>query len=179
MSRKITSGENLHVVLPFATSYVVRAPQFAYDNEGNNPWYCERYNSTASNGQSIVFWYVATVCVTVEVDPDNLRAELPVGTYGVYFHSFCNAKGHHSAGDVPAVVNLGNGARYYLEYWTIDDKIQQGTNFSLALDHDTRVFAKYQKQYELIVETQYGNVTRSEWVPRRPEHTDRRFGPQQ
>jgi uncharacterized repeat protein (TIGR02543 family) len=112
---------------------------------------------TVNSAGSHTFQYATEYLFTVATDPDGVT---PV-TGGGWFKSGTSVQ----TSQAPDSVAGPPGTKYVFKGWTVDGVPQTGNPISLTMDKAHKVVATYETQYQLLVDSAYGNPTGSGYYP--------------
>ncbi len=144
----IAGGEIKSLSFPLATTHTITvAPSV---DGGNGVRYtCAQNTWTVSSAGSQTFQYAAQYLFTVGTDPDGVTQV----TGGGWFNSGATVQTSQAADTVAGPP----GTKYVFQGWTVDGAAQSGNPITLTMDKPHTVVAVYQTEYQLVVDSTYGN----------------------
>ena len=110
---------------------------------------------TMNSAKTVVANYQLQNFLKVSVDPQGIASATGEGWY-LPTESV-------SVGSVPASISGGEGARYVLQQWTIDDVSVSGNSVQVMMDLPHTVVAHYKTEYMLTVSSDYGIADGAGW----------------
>jgi hypothetical protein len=132
---------------PLDSQHTVAVDQYVPGDQGVR-YYSQQNSWTISSGGSHTFNYQTQYYFTVATDPDGIT---PVSGTGWY-----NAGTTVQTSPAPQVLNGSSGTQYAFKGWMTDGALQAGNPVSLTLDKPHNAVAKYQTQYQLVVDSPGG-----------------------
>ena len=129
------------------TSHTVGVDQYVSGETGVR-YYCAQNSRSVSSTASLVFDFETQYLATVMTDPDGATQVSGGGWY----------KAGSTVQTSQAPLNLTGpaGTRYVFKGWLLDGTPQAGNPTSFTLDKPHTVVAKYQTQYQLIIDSPGG-----------------------
>jgi hypothetical protein len=131
------------------TSHTVTVDQYVSGDAGVR-YFAQQNTWQVSSAGSHTFSYVTQYLFTVVTDPDGIT---PV-TGGDWF----NAGTSVQTNQVPDTVAGSAGTRYAFKGWQVDGVAQSGNGISLTMDKPHKAVAKYETQYQLLIDSPYGDA---------------------
>lgn len=110
---------------------------------------------TMNSAKNVVANYQLQNFLKVTVDPQGIASATGEGWY-IPTESV-------TVGPLPASISGGEGARYVLEQWMVDDAPVSGTSVQVNMDLPHTVVAHYKTQYRLTVSSDYGITEGGGW----------------
>jgi hypothetical protein len=144
----INGGQIEKMSFKLNTSHSISVDQYVSGNTGVR-YYCAQNTLTVTSTGSFTFSYQTQYLLTVNTDPAGIT---PV-TGGGWFPSGTTVQ----TGQVPQTVPGSTGTQYAFKGWLINGTPSTGNPVSITLDKPYTATAKYTTQYQLIVNSPYGN----------------------
>ncbi len=132
------------------TQHVITLDQYVTGTEGVR-YYCAQNTWNVGSTGSRTFEYETQYQFTGATNPDGVTQ---VGGSGWY-----KAGTAVQTGQVPGTVTGSAGTQYVFKGWNVDGVLQTGNGVSLTMDKPHKAVATYETQYQLLVDSQYGNPT--------------------
>jgi hypothetical protein len=130
-----------------ATTHTIVVDQYVLGDTGVR-YYASQNTWTVSSAGSHTFSYETQYMFSVVTDPDGVT---PVSGGGWY-----PAGTSVQTNQVPTAVPGPAGTQYAFQGWVVDGAAQSGNGISLNLDKPHTAVAKYQTQYQLLIDSPYG-----------------------
>jgi hypothetical protein len=129
------------------TSHTVGVDQYVTGDTGVR-YYCAQDSRSVSSAASLVFDYETQYLATVVTDPDGATQVSGGGWY----------KAGSTVQTSQAPLNLTGpaGTKYVFKGWILDGAPQAGNPTSFTLDKPHKIVAKYQIQYQLVIDSPGG-----------------------
>lgn len=118
---------------------------------------CAQNTWTVSSAGSQTFQYNAEYLFTVATDPDGVTQV----TGGGWFKAGASVQ----TSQAPDSVAGPAGTKYVFQGWSVDGVLQTGSQISLTMDKPHKAVATYETQYQLIVDSPYGDPKGSDYYP--------------
>jgi len=112
-------------------------------------YFCSLNTWNVGSAGSKTFEYETQYQLTVTTDPDGVTQVTGSGWY--------KSGSPVQIGQVPDTLSGPAGTRYVFKGWKIDGAQQTGNQISVTMDAPHNVVAVYETQYQLIVDSAYGN----------------------
>jgi len=112
---------------------------------------------TVSSAGSHTFQYTAQYLFTVTTTPDGVTQV----TGGGWFQAGASVQ----TSQAPDNVAGPPGTKYVFQGWKVDGVAQSGNPITLTMDKPHTVVATYQTQYQLVVDSAYGDPKGSNYYP--------------
>jgi len=138
------------------TSHNITVDQYIPGETGVR-YYAAQNSWSVSSGGSHTYSYETQYLFTVASDP----ASVTQLTGGGWLSSGASAQ----TSQAPDNVSGPPGTQYVFKGWTVDGVLQNGNPISLTMDKPHNVVATYQTQYQLVVDSQYGDPKGSGYYP--------------
>jgi len=144
----IGGGQIQKLTFKLNTSHMISVDQYVPGEVGVR-YYCAQNTLNVSSTGSFTFSYQTQYEFTVETDPSGITQ---VGGGGWF-----PAGTQVQTTQAPQVVPGGSGTQYAFKGWQLNGTPQTGNPLSITLDKPYTATAKYSTQYQLIVDSSYGN----------------------
>jgi len=132
---------------PIGSQHSIAVDQYAQGDQGVR-YYSTQNTWTVSSGGSHTYNYITQYYFTVGTNPDGIVAVTGSGWY--------DSGTTVQTSSVPQSLNGSAGTQYLFKGWMVDGVLQTGNPISLTLDKPHSAIAKYQIQYQLIVDSPNG-----------------------
>jgi len=136
------------LTFPINTVHNVTVDQFVQGNTGVR-YYCGQNSWSVSSSTSRTFTYQTQYYFTVTATPTSITQVSGSG----WFPAGTSVQTNQA----PATISGGAGIQYVLKGWMVDGAPQSGNPLSITLDGPHTATATYTTQYQLVVDSQYGN----------------------
>jgi hypothetical protein len=136
------------LTFPISTQHVLTLDQYVTGTSGVR-YYCAQNTWNVGSVGSRTFEYVTQYQFTVGTNPDGVTA--------------VSGGGWFSAGtavqttQMPSTVAGPAGTQYVFKGWNVDGALQNTSTVSLTMDKPHSAVATYDTQYQLLVDSQYGD----------------------
>jgi hypothetical protein len=144
----ITGSDIKSLSFALSTSHTITVDQYIPGATGVR-YYAAQNSWSVSSGGSHTFNYETQYLFSVATDPNSITQL----TGGGWFSSGASTQ----TSQAPDNVSGPPGTQYVFEGWTVDGVLQNGNPVSLTMDKPHNVVATYQTQYQLIVDSKYGD----------------------
>jgi len=144
----IGGGQIGKLTFSLNTSHTISVEQYVAGDTGVR-YYCAQNSITVTSSGSFTFSYQTQYKFTVNTNPSGVT---PVSGDG-WFPAGTNVQ----TNQVPTTVAGGAGTQYAFKGWTLNGAPQTGNPISVTLDKPYTATAKYTTQYQLVVDSLYGN----------------------
>ena len=144
----IGGGQIVKETFKLNTSHTVSVDQYVTGDTGVR-YYCAQNTLSVTSSGSFTFSYQTQYQFTLDTDPSGVT---PV-TGGGWFPSGTSVQ----TSQAPQMVAGGAGTQYAFKGWQINGTPQSGNPISITLDKPYTAIAKYTTQYQLTVDSPYGN----------------------
>jgi hypothetical protein len=131
-----------------SSQHTISVDQYVQGDAGVRYFAAQNTWSTSSAG-SHTFSYEAQYLLTVSTDPDGITQVSGGGWY--------SSGTLVPLGQLPQTVNGTSGTRYNLVGWSLDSAAQSGSSLTVTMDKAHSAVAKYETQYQLLIDSPYGN----------------------
>ena len=131
-----------------STQHSISVDQYVQGDTGVR-FYAAQNTWTTSSASSHTFSYQTQYLLSVATDPDGVTQVSGGGWY--------NAGTPVPIGQLPQTVNGTSGTRYNLVGWFLDGAAQSGNSLTVTMDKPHTAVAKYQTQYQLLIDSPYGD----------------------
>lgn len=132
------------------TQHIISLDQYVAGTEGVQ-YYCAQNTWNVGSAGSRTFEYETQYQFTVATNPDGVTQAGGGGWY--------KAGTAVQTGQVAETVAGSAGTQYVFKGWNVDGVLQSGNGVSLTMDKPHNAVATYETQYQLLVDSQYGNST--------------------
>jgi len=130
------------------TQHSISVDQYAPGQAGVR-YFCSLNTWNVGSAGSKIFEYETQYQLTVTTDPDGVTQVTGSGWY--------KSGSPVQIGQVPDTLSGPAGTRYVFKGWKIDGAQLSGNQISVTMDAPHNVVAMYETQYQLIVDSAYGN----------------------
>lgn len=144
----IGGGEIKTLTFSINTSHTISVDQYVSGGTGVR-YYCAQNNLSVTSGGSFTFNYQTQYLFTVTTDPAGVAQVTGGGWYP--------AGTTVQTSQAPQTVPGGTGTQYAFKTWQVNGTPQTGNPISLTLNQAYAATAEYTTQYQLIVNSAYGN----------------------
>jgi hypothetical protein len=144
----IGGGQIQKLTFKLNTSHVISVDQYVQGDTGVR-YYCAQNMLNVSSSGSFTFSYQTQYQFNVQADPNGI---VQVGGGG-WFPAGTTVQ----TTQAPSVVPGSTGTQYAFKGWQVNGSTQTGNPLPITLDKPYTVVAKYTAQYQLVVNSQYGN----------------------
>jgi hypothetical protein len=144
----IGGGEIKKLTFKLNTSHMVSVDQYVSGDTGVR-YYCAKNTLSVTSTGSFTFSYQTQYQFTVNTDPSGVTQV----SGGGWFPAGTSVQ----TSQAPQIVAGSAGTQYALKGWQINGYPQSGNPISITLDKPYTAIAKYTTQYQLIVDSGYGN----------------------
>ena len=131
------------------TSHTISVAQYVAGSSGVR-YFSEQNSWTVNSAGSHTFSYSTEYMFTV--------ATSPVGVAQVTGAGWIKSGSSVQTSQAPDTLNGSAGTRYVFKGWMVDGALQPGNPISITMDKPHTAVASYETQYQLIVDSQYGNA---------------------
>jgi len=129
------------------TTHTISVDQYVSGDMGVR-YYCAKNSWTVSSTGSYAFDYETQYLFTVATDPDGITSV----TGGGWFKAGTTVQTNQVSTTVPGSA----GTQYAFKGWEVDGVAQSGNGISLTMDKPHKAVAKYETQYQLLIDSPYG-----------------------
>ncbi|MGA8855754.1 MAG: zinc ribbon domain-containing protein [Candidatus Bathyarchaeia archaeon] len=143
----IRGSEIKGLTFGLATTHTIAVDQYVQGDTGVR-YYASQTTWTVSSAGSHTFSYQTQYLFSVVTDPDGVT---PVSGGGWY-----TAGTSVQTNQVPTTVPGPTGTQYAFQGWVVDGAAQSSNGISLNMDKPHTAIAKYQTQYQLLIDSPYG-----------------------
>lgn len=144
----IGGGEIKKLTFKLDTTHTVTVDQYVKGDAGVR-YFASQNTWTVSSEGSHTFAYETQYLLTVATDPDGITDVSGGGWY--------KAGTSVQTNQVPGVVPGTAGTQYAFQGWMVDGAAQSGNGITLTMDKQHKAVATYQTQYQLLIDSPYGN----------------------
>jgi hypothetical protein len=144
----IGGSEIKGLTFPLNSTHTIAVDQYIQGDTGVR-YYASQTTWTVSSAGSHTFSYETQYFFSVVTDPNGVT---PVSGGGWYA-----AGASVQTNQVPTTVPGPAGTRYAFQGWIVDGAAQSGNGTSLIMDKPHTAVAKYQTQYQLSIDSPYGD----------------------
>jgi hypothetical protein len=130
------------------TSHTVSVDQYITGDTGVR-YYCAQNTLSVTSSGSYTFSYQTQYQFTVQTDPSGLAQVTGSGWFA--------AGTSVQTSSAPAVIAGMTGTQYAFKGWELNGSPQSGNPIMITLDKPYTATAKYSTQYQLVVNSAYGN----------------------
>jgi hypothetical protein len=130
------------------TSHTISVDQYVPGDTGVR-FYCAQNTLTVTSSGSFTFSYQTQYQFTVQTDPSGVAQVAGGGWFP--------AGTSVSTSQAPQVVAGSSGTQYAFKGWQVNGTPQSGNPVTTTLDKPYTATAKYTTQYQLVVNSAYGN----------------------
>jgi hypothetical protein len=143
----MTGSDIKTLSFPISSQHSIAVDQYAQGDQGVR-YYSAQNTWTVSSAGSHTYNYQTQYYFTVGTDPDGIATVSGSGWY--------DAGTNVQTSSAPQALNGSAGTQYLFKGWMVDGALQTGNPISLTLDKPHKAIAKYQTQYQLIVDSPNG-----------------------
>jgi len=129
------------------TSHTISVDQYVSGDPGVR-YYCAQNTWTVGSAGSRTFEYETQYLLTVGTDPEGVAQV----TGGGWFKAGTSAQ----TSQAPQTLTGSAGTQYVFKGWEVDGVLQPGNAITLTMDKPHEAVAKYQTQYQLVVDSEGG-----------------------
>jgi len=144
----MTGSEIKKLSFKVETQHSISVDQYVPGQAGVR-YFCSLNTWNVGSAGSKTFEYETQYQLTVATDPDGVTQVTGSGWY--------KSGSPVQIGQVPDTLSGPAGTRYVFKGWKIDGAQQSGNQISVTMDAPHNVVAVYETQYQLIVDSAYGN----------------------
>jgi hypothetical protein len=144
----IGGGQIQQMTFKINTSHSVSVDQYVAGDSGVR-YYCAQNTLSVTSSGSFTFSYQTQYQFTVNTDPAGIT---PV-TGGGWFPAGTSVQTNQA----PQTVAGGSGTQYTFKGWQVNGGAQSGNPVSITMDKPYTATAQYSTQYQLTVDSAYGN----------------------
>ncbi len=130
------------------TTHTVIVDQYVKGDAGVQ-YFASRNTWTVSSAGSHTFQYETQYLLTVATDPNGITDV----TGGAWYKAGTSVQ----TNQVPTIVPGTAGAQYAFKGWEVDGSPQSGNGITLTMDKPHKAVATYETQYQLLIDSPYGN----------------------
>ena len=130
------------------TTHTISVDQYVPGDAGVR-YYCAQNTWSVSSSGARTFTYDTQYLFTVGTDPDGITQV----TGGGWFSGGTSVQ----TSQAPETITGGAGTQYVFKGWEVDGVLQASNPVTLTLDKPHKAIAKYATQYQLVVDSPYGN----------------------
>lgn len=130
------------------TTHTVAVDQYVQGDAGVR-YFASQNSWAVSSAGSHTFAYETQYLFTVVTDPDGITDVTGGGWY--------KAGTSVQTNQIPTTVPGSAGTQYAFKGWEVDGAAQSGNGISLTMDKPHTAVAKYETQYQLLIDSPYGN----------------------
>jgi hypothetical protein len=130
------------------TTHTITVDQYVPGDTGVR-YYCAQNTLSVTSSGSFTFSYLTQYEFTVETDPSGITQVTGGGWY--------SAGSSVQTNQAPQMVAGSTGTQYVFKGWQVNGSPQTGNPISLTLDKPYTAVAKYTTQYQLVIDSAYGN----------------------
>lgn len=136
------------------TSHTIAVDQYVTGSTGSR-YFAAQNSWTVNSGGSHTFSYQAQYLLTVATDPNGITQISGGGWY--------NAGSTVQTGTATSSLTGSAGTQYAFQTWQVDGAAQTGNPITITLNGPHTVTAVYQTQYQLTIDSPYGNPQGAGW----------------
>ncbi len=144
----IGGGQIVKETYKLNTSHTISVDQYVTGDTGVR-YYCAQNTLSVTSSGSFTFSYQTQYKFTVDTDPSGVTQV----TGGGWFPAGTSVQTNQA----PQVVAGNTGTQYAFKGWQINGTPQSGNPISITIDKPYTAIAKYTTQYQLVVDSAYGN----------------------
>ncbi len=144
----IGGGEIKKLTFKLDTTHTVTVDQYVKGDAGVQ-YFAAQNTWTVSSAGSHTFEYETQYLLTVVTDPEGITDVTGGGWY--------KAGTSVQTNQVPGAVPGPAGTQYAFQGWVVDGAAQSGNGVTLTMDKPHKAVATYQTQYQLLLDSPYGN----------------------
>ncbi len=130
------------------TTHTVMVDQYVKGNAGVQ-YFAAQNTWTVSGAGSHTFQYETQYLLTVVTDPEGITDVTGGGWY--------KAGTSVQINQVPVTLPGSAGTQYTFQGWVVNGAPQSGNGITLTVDKPYKAVATYQTQYQLLIDSPYGN----------------------
>jgi hypothetical protein len=130
------------------TSHTISVDQYVQGDAGVR-YFASQNTWNVNSAGSHTFAYETQYLLTVATDPDGITDVTGGGWY--------RAGASVQTNQVPATVSGSAGTQYAFKGWEVDGAAQSGNGISLTMDKPHKAGAKYETQYQLLIDSAFGD----------------------
>lgn len=130
------------------SSNTISVDQYVSGDQGVR-YFAQQNTWSVNSAGTHTFDYETQYLFTVATDPDSVT---PV-TGGGWFKAGSSVQTNQAPTTVPGAA----GTQYAFKGWEVDGVAQSGNGISLTMDKPHKAVAKYETQYQLLIDTPYGD----------------------
>ena len=130
------------------TSHTLTVDQYIQGDSGSR-FFASQNTWTVNAAGSHTFQYTAQYLLTVSTDPAGVTDVSGGGWY--------DAGSSAQTSQVPSTVPGPAGTQYAFKGWTVDGAAQSGNGISVTMDKAHTAVATYETDYQLLIDSPYGN----------------------
>jgi hypothetical protein len=130
------------------TSHTIMVAQYVEGDVGVR-YFSSQNSWTVSSASSHTFQYTTEYLFTVATNPEGV-AQVTGG-------GWIKAASSVQTSQAPDTLTGAAGTKYVFKGWLVDGVLQAGNPISLTMDKPHKAVATYETQYQLIVDSQYGD----------------------
>lgn len=144
----MTGSEIKKLSFKIDTQHSITLDQYVTGQTGYR-YYCAQNTWNVASAGSRTFEYEAQVQLTVSTDPTGVTQVSGDGWYRL--------GSSVQTSQAPTDLTGPAGTKYVFKGWNIDGVLQSGNPVSVTMDKPHNAVAVYETQYQLIVDSQYGD----------------------
>jgi hypothetical protein len=144
----VSGGEIKKVSFKIDTSHSLAVDQYVPGDTGVR-YYCAQNTASVTSAGSLTFAYQTQYQFTVNTDPNAVTQV----TGGGWFSAGSSAQ----TSQVPQTIAGAAGTQYSFKGWEVDGILQSGSSVTVIMDKPHTAIAKYTTQYQLVVDSPYGD----------------------
>lgn len=144
----ITGSQIKTLTFQIATTHTIAVDQYVSGGPGVR-YYCAQNTLNVTSSVSFTFSYQTQYQFVVETDPSGITQV----TGGGWFFAGTSVQ----TSQAPQMVAGSTGTQYAFKGWEINGSPQTGNPISITLDKPYTAIAKYSTEYQLVVDSAYGN----------------------
>jgi hypothetical protein len=144
----VGGGEIKKLTFKINTSHTITVDQYVLGDSGVR-YYCQQNTASVTSTGSLTFSYQTQYQFTVNTDPSSVTQV----SGGGWFPAGTAVQTNQA----PETVAGSAGTQYSFKGWEVNGALQSGNPLSLTLDKPYTATAKYASQYQLVVDSSYGN----------------------
>jgi hypothetical protein len=152
----VGGAEIKKLTFPISTTHQVMVDQYV-PGQGGVQYFAAQNTWSVSSTGSHTFDYVTQYRLNVATDPDGVTQITNGGWY--------NSGATVQMNQPQATINGPAGTQYVFQTWLIDGAPQSGNAISVNMDKPHDVVAKYQTQYQLVIDSPYGDPKGAGYYP--------------
>ena len=144
----VGGGEIKTLTFGIGTSHSISVDQYVTGDTGTR-YYCAQNKLSISSAGTLTFSYQTQYQFTVNTDPTGITQV----TGGGWFQAGTTVQTSQAPQSVPG----STGTQYAFKGWQVNGASQSGNPVTVTLDKPYTATAQYTTQYQLIVDSPYGN----------------------